>query len=1230
LTKGKEEQRNVASEPVQKTSVKGSSAVSDQGALGTQPTHQTTNSSQASGQHGPEPDSNQPGPSADTNSDSPSLSSAPIADVHPCLAKAYERHSETHADEKHACRIQTPAAVFSIISSRSTSIDDKNHQSIMVRLLNHTQGAGARNVSLGMSIATEAAGANPISGVVVGVFGAAVSLVIEIGKRFGQVSDSLKGIDNVLDLLSQTEEKPVKDKIDETICEAYKLILNFACSADTFLRSTDVTMRQVSKWAEETQGLSSKLEARMRKLGLQYTISAAQGVTDLKDAQYLDQMEKCKSALLKVQDGGHIILDSSVQDPAKSTCEWLLKQDDSAPVEWQKWRDENDSTILLVTGGIGTGKSVFAKRALKMLQRPNFVAVGVFHAYDNTHRSLSAILRGLLYQVAEQSPSVSDYITNRWKEELDKKHQPADLFAFSDRMQDFFKDSMNNCPSNVVLIVDGLDECDRTNWHPIIHFFQEFTSHKHTSSRKVLLVSRPEPEIVSRIDAQRTMELGEVQDKNKEIFFVVKSYVEDYIRDAQATSKREYLRTKIETLAEGSMLWVSLAVDNLPPDVENYSNDQLGKELEDLSKGGLEKTDNVYSAILRKKAENKSTWRIGATALRVLAGALKPLSVEDLAFAMVTVSNSDTHGLTSLTQLEQSANEAAIRALQPLVRISGPSSIVILHHAALKEFIDNVPQSHWGSGVDSVRETRTPQADKIHELICQICLEFLLLPLFREDDFTQKRTPYVVEMLRPVDFIYSAFYGYAAQFWGEHAGKAVVPASFVKKMILLTTSDSIQCRNWWLAYRRLGSRSNNFLPKRCDPCIAAGTFGLIKMAEALLPLPSFDQSLEEAKAMARFNFQIRFMEFLVQKNKASNSDLEDCFCSAVKDGEAEVVFRFLQEKEDEGSDDCFDTWKALLEAANRGFLEVFTRLLKRESSERVRRDGVDIVKHAMSSRPSLQYLTEDYTKRVEILKIFLEGKPGDVLVRLPSDGGPLLYHVAMWDCEETYDLLLQYCSPKEISFLFTGLSEDGGKDAASEEQELAYNQCYLYTALNCGKPSLPWKLLQHPALPSRQLSYQSSIKDTCLHLAVKKQPDSVVQALLSRIPRELFDSENIHENTPLSLVVLNSSDLEASKIARSLLKTGSVDVNHATRSGETTLYAAIFDGKIELCRTLILEGNANWSNVIKLPTNDGLPDIPIAKSDIWFEKRVSESIREELHKIVKEAMAKQSNVSSKA
>jgi hypothetical protein len=173
---------------------------------------------------------------------------------------------------------------------------------------------------------------------------------------------------------------------------------------------------------------------------------------------------------------------------------WVLNN-----ATFQQWQQDAHSRLLWVKGDPGKGKTMLLCGIIDELQSslPKRALLAYFfcQATDSRGNSATAVLRGLLYMLVSQQPSLVSHVR--------KKHDHASKALFEDAnawvaLTEIFTDSLQDPQlRSTYLIVDALDECV-TDLPKLLHFIAKQSS---ASSRvKWIVSSRNWPEIEEQLE----------------------------------------------------------------------------------------------------------------------------------------------------------------------------------------------------------------------------------------------------------------------------------------------------------------------------------------------------------------------------------------------------------------------------------------------------------------------------------------------------------------------------------------------------------------------------------------------------------------------------------------------------------------------------------------------------------------------------------------------------------
>ncbi|KAL7908110.1 hypothetical protein GGI35DRAFT_453391 [Trichoderma velutinum] len=269
----------------------------------------------------------------------------------------------------------------------------------------------------------------------------------------------------------------------------------------------------------------------------------------------------------------------------EESLNWIFENE-----TFKRWRDDEENTVLWIKGDPGKGKTMLlcgiidklmpTTKLAKPMNRTSKTFLSYFFCQgtDSRINNATAVLRGLIYLVIIQEPSLISHIQERYS------HAGKDLFldtnawiALSDMLQRIIHDPK---VGDIVLVLDALEECE-TDLAKLLDLITHYASLPHVkwiiSSRNILSIQqRLEPFILQGILSL------ELKANAEEVSKAVDIYIEhrvSHLRSIQHNrGQRDGIRDALRQKANGTFLWVSLAVKELE-DVQSWEMMEVVKEM---------------------------------------------------------------------------------------------------------------------------------------------------------------------------------------------------------------------------------------------------------------------------------------------------------------------------------------------------------------------------------------------------------------------------------------------------------------------------------------------------------------------------------------------------------------------------------------------------------------------------------------------------------------------------
>jgi hypothetical protein len=241
---------------------------------------------------------------------------------------------------------------------------------------------------------------------------------------------------------------------------------------------------------------------------------------------------------------------------------WVLNN-----VAFQQWQQDPHSRLLWVKGDPGKGKTMLLCGIINELRssmsRTALLSYFFCQATDSRINSATAVLRGLLYMLVDQQPSLVSHIR--------KKHDRAGKALFEDAnawlaLTEIFMDVLQDPSlSMAYLVIDALDECvtERTK---LLGFVAK---HSSASSRvKWIVSSRNWPEIEAQLEqaghkVRLSLELN-AKAVAAAVHVFIQQKVDELAQEKQYKAEiRHAVLQHLTSNADDTFLWVALVCQDL-------------------------------------------------------------------------------------------------------------------------------------------------------------------------------------------------------------------------------------------------------------------------------------------------------------------------------------------------------------------------------------------------------------------------------------------------------------------------------------------------------------------------------------------------------------------------------------------------------------------------------------------------------------------------------------------
>lgn len=243
---------------------------------------------------------------------------------------------------------------------------------------------------------------------------------------------------------------------------------------------------------------------------------------------------------------------------------WILENSD-----FQLWRDDHESRLLWIKGDPGKGKTMLLCGIIDHLQESAqqtsakpFLAYFFCQATDSRLNTFTAVLRGLIYMLVDQRPSLSRYVRDEYDRAGKSLFKDTNAWvALSEILTNILKSP--NLPT-IYLVVDALDEC-LTDLPQLLDVIVAKSS--GSPSIKWLLSSRNLPNIEEGIGSGQEVRLC-LELNEESVSKAVDSFIEYKVnglagRKSLAPDTVTALGNYLSSHANGTFLWVAAVCQQL-------------------------------------------------------------------------------------------------------------------------------------------------------------------------------------------------------------------------------------------------------------------------------------------------------------------------------------------------------------------------------------------------------------------------------------------------------------------------------------------------------------------------------------------------------------------------------------------------------------------------------------------------------------------------------------------
>jgi hypothetical protein len=401
-----------------------------------------------------------------------------------------------------------------------------------------------------------------------------------------------------------------------------------------------------------------------------------------KDIRQEEEDNKCLKDLLLTDPAADMKrIENSKDTLLQDSYFWILSHRD-----FIDWRDGETTRLLWIKGDPGKGKTMLLIGVISELLKspPNSSLQSFFfcQATDAKLDNATAVLRGLIYQMLVQQPSLISHIRRKYDKAGPKLFEGSNaFFSLSGILTDMLQDPGLN---RTYLIVDALDEC-QSGLDQLLNLIVQILS--DSSSRvKWLVSSRHRVGIEERLRLEKgRIELDLGQNVEGQVSHAVEAYInhkmsglveryEKTYADIQDPGILEELRKVEDEVAEelrrkadGTFLWVALVFKQI--EETNCGADVVLEFVRKMPPGLDEMYDQMMRQIIKRNDDYSQHCK---RVLLTVVNTYRPLWLSEL---------------VTLAALPKLAAHRNIVRLCGLLSIREDDKVVYFVHQSAKDYL---------------------------------------------------------------------------------------------------------------------------------------------------------------------------------------------------------------------------------------------------------------------------------------------------------------------------------------------------------------------------------------------------------------------------------------------------------------------------------------------------------------------------------------------------------------
>ncbi|KAH6957874.1 quinon protein alcohol dehydrogenase-like superfamily [Ilyonectria sp. MPI-CAGE-AT-0026] len=248
----------------------------------------------------------------------------------------------------------------------------------------------------------------------------------------------------------------------------------------------------------------------------------------------------------------------------KDSYRWVLDHE-----HFQRWRDDNTTEFLWIKGDAGKGKTMLMCGIINELstqtptrEHKRIVSFFLCQNTDSRLNHATAVLRGLIFGLADQQPSLISHIERKWDDTGRRLFDDANTFY---NLSQILSDMLGDLHTQgCYLMIDALDECT-TDLSQLLCFITEPRS--ASTNVKWIVSSRNNYDIVRQLFLDDPQTRLSLELNAEHVTQAINTFIDYKVAKLFPLERNEALRDEVRVemrdKADGTFLWVALVAQEL-------------------------------------------------------------------------------------------------------------------------------------------------------------------------------------------------------------------------------------------------------------------------------------------------------------------------------------------------------------------------------------------------------------------------------------------------------------------------------------------------------------------------------------------------------------------------------------------------------------------------------------------------------------------------------------------